>query len=117
MSDQLPNALNKYTEINNAIKTASGGKKIKGFAKWLTYGIIIVAFAVGVIGSFGVGDFSMDAYTQFLPVAALFVVPLIISIGASSITEKVQTGKKDRETSVAAIATGGNPKPDEEAVG
>lgn len=117
MSDQLPSALNKYAEINSAIKTATGGKKIKGFAKWLTYGIIIVAFAVGVIGSFGIGDFSMDDYTQFLPVAALFVVPLIVSIGASSITDKVQSGKKEREAAVANIATGTKPPTDNGAVG
>ena len=101
MSDQLTNNLTGFTQVNEAIKTAKGGKKIKGFAKWLTYIIIIVAFSVGVIGSFGIGNFSMDAYTQFLPVASLFIIPLIVSIGASSITGKIVQGRKERDAAIA----------------
>ncbi len=114
MSDQLTKNLTGFNQVNEAIETAKGGKKIKGFAKWLTYIIIIVAFAVGVIGSFGLGNFSMDAYTQFLPVASLFIIPLIVSIGASSITGKIVQGRKERDVAIAHEVTTNNT---EEVVG
>lgn len=90
-----------FTKMNEAIKTATSGKGIKGFAKKLTYAIIIVAFLIGVLGSFTFIPFDMEAYVSFLPAIGLLIIPLIISIGASSVTDKIQQGKKEREMAVA----------------
>jgi len=93
MADQA----NKYEEVTKMVEASSGGKKIKGFAKKLTYIIIIVAFLVGVIGSFGLWGFDMDAYVKFLPAVSLFIIPLILSIGANSVVTKIKEKDLEKE--------------------
>ena len=99
MSEQVD-----YNRIAEAVETATRGKGIKGFAKRLTYTIIIIAFLVGVIGSFEFVPLDMDAYAKFLPAVSLFVIPLILSIGANSAVEKIRERDVER-AKVAASAT------------
>lgn len=64
------------------------GKVFSGFAKKLTYFIIIFIFLFGILGSFRFMDFDMAAFTNFIPAFAWLVVPLIIMIGVNSAVEK-----------------------------
>ena len=70
---------------------ASKSKKspLKGVAKKLSIWIIAITFSVGIVGSFEIVPFSMDDFVKFLPVFGILFVPLIFSIGAKSITDKV----------------------------
>jgi hypothetical protein len=56
-------------------------------AKYLTLGILLVGFIIGVIGSFVV-PFNMDGYISFLKGFAPLYIALIASIGANSAVEK-----------------------------
>ena len=56
-------------------------------AKYLTLGILLVGFIIGVIGSFIV-PFNMDGYISFLKGFAPLYIALIASIGANSAVEK-----------------------------
>lgn len=56
-------------------------------AKYLTLGILLVGFIIGVIGSF-IGTFNMDGYINFLKGFAPLYIALIASIGANSAVEK-----------------------------
>lgn len=89
------------SKVNDTIKAATQGKGIKGFAKKLTYAIIIIAFLVGVLGAFTFVPFDMAAYVSFLPAIALFVIPLILSIGANSAVEKIKEKDVEKAVSVA----------------
>lgn len=102
-----------YSKINDVIKVATQGKGIKGFASKLTYAIIIVSFLVGIIGSFGLWGFDMDAYVKFLPAIGFLVVPLIISIGTNSAVTKIKNGETEKAAAVAHEMK----KENEEAVG
>lgn len=62
-------------------------------AKYLTLGILLTAFLVGVIGSF-LATFNMDGFISFLKGFAPLYIALIASIGANSAVTKVQDGKK-----------------------
>ena len=56
-------------------------------AKYLTLGILLVGFIIGVVGSFIV-SFNMDGYISFLKGFAPLYIALIASIGANSAVEK-----------------------------
>ena len=56
-------------------------------AKYLTLGILLVGFIIGVIGYFVV-PFNMDGYISFLKGFAPLYIALIASIGANSAVEK-----------------------------
>ena len=56
-------------------------------AKYLTLGILLVGFIIGVIGSCIV-PFNMDGYISFLKGFAPLYIALIASIGANSAVEK-----------------------------
>lgn len=56
-------------------------------AKYLTLGILLVGFIIGVVGSFIV-SFNMDGYINFLKGFAPLYIALIASIGANSAVEK-----------------------------
>lgn len=79
--------MNDYNQLADLASKATG---IKGFAKKLTYAIIILVTAVGILGSFTVIPFDMDAYVKFLPALAWLVVPLVVSIGANSAVDKLK---------------------------
>ena len=70
-------------------------KKIRGFAKKLTYSIIIITFLIGIVGSLDAVPFNMESFVSFLPMFAALFIPLIISIGYNSAIEK--KGEKDVE--------------------
>jgi hypothetical protein len=59
-------------------------KKISGFAKKLTYSIIIITFLLGVIRSFDTVPFDMNAFTSFIPMFSSLFIPLVLSIGINS---------------------------------
>lgn len=89
-------------EMLKQLQLAGDKKKpLKGAAKWITLTILVLAFGVGVVGSFNVADFNMDSYVKFLESFAWFFGPLVISIGvgtsAKTITEKLGKGK-EKET-------------------
>jgi len=75
---------------------------IKGFAKTLTLIIIGITYIIGVLGSFDFMNFEMDKFVEFLPVFAYVFVPLLISIGASKIVEKIEDNKTIRATKANA---------------
>ena len=56
-------------------------------AKYLTLGILLVGFIIGVVGSF-IGTYNMDGYINFLKGFAPLYIALIASIGANSAVEK-----------------------------
>lgn len=56
-------------------------------AKYLTLGILLVGFIIGVVGSF-IAFFNMDGYINFLKGFAPLYIALIASIGANSAVEK-----------------------------
>lgn len=56
-------------------------------AKYLTLGILLVGFIIGVVGSF-ICTFNMDGYINFLKGFAPLYIALIASIGANSAVEK-----------------------------
>jgi divalent metal cation (Fe/Co/Zn/Cd) transporter len=56
-------------------------------AKYLTLGILLVGFIIGVVGSFII-TFNMDGYINFLKGFAPLYIALIASIGANSAVEK-----------------------------
>jgi hypothetical protein len=58
-------------------------------AKYLTLGILLVGFIIGVVGSF-IGTFNMDGYINFLKGFAPLYIALIASIGANSAVDKVK---------------------------
>lgn len=60
-------------------------------AKKITLVILIVAFAIGCIGSW-FNTFDMDAFTKFLIHFSPFYLGLIASIGTNSAIEKVKGG-------------------------
>jgi len=101
MSDKS-NEAGKAQEMLNLLKN---NKQIKGFAKKLTYGIIIISFVIGVLGSTDYIKFNMADYVQFLGAFAWVVVPLIISIGANSAMDKIN--KKDIEKTKMVVDKGG----------
>lgn len=73
------------------------GKKIEGFAKKLTYAIIILTFLIGVIGSFNVLNFNMNSFVKFIPVFSALFIPLIISIGVNSAFDKKNKTEIEKE--------------------
>ena len=56
-------------------------------AKYLTLGILLVGFIIGVVGSF-IGTFNMDGYINFLKSFEPLYISLIASTGANSAVEK-----------------------------
>ena len=62
-------------------------------AKYLTLGILTVAFIIVCVGSF-LDGFNMDAFTKFLMFFSPFYLGLVVSIGGNSAIEKIQEGKK-----------------------
>lgn len=87
--------VSQLTEMLSSIVNGGKAKQaIKGVAKWITLAILIITFAVGVIGSFAWANFEMDKFTSFLPTFALFYVPLVVSIGASSVAKRVGENKE-----------------------
>ena len=61
-------------------------------AKKITLVILIIAFAIGCVGSW-FASFDMDAFTKFLIHFSPFYLGLIASIGTNSVVEKVKGGK------------------------
>lgn len=72
-------------------------RKIKGFAKSLSYAIIIIAFLIGIGGSFEDVPFDMDAYVSFLPMFSALFIPLIVSIGVNSAVDKHEKAQIEKE--------------------
>lgn len=72
-------------------------KKISGFAKKLTFFIIISTFLLGAIGSFDAVPFNMDAFTSFIPMFASLFIPLVLSIGINSAMEKHEKAEIRKE--------------------
>ena len=62
---------------------------MKNLAKYITLGLLIVAFLVGAVGAF-VPTFLMEGYTSFLKSFSPIYISLIASIGANSAFAKVQ---------------------------
>lgn len=81
-------------------------KKIHGFAKKLTYAIIIITFLIGIIGSLDGIPFNMESFVSFLPMFAALFIPLIISIGYNSAIEK--KGEKEVEAEKVRVANNGD---------
>ena len=94
MSGQIDTKeLNKLLEkLQNPPK-----KRIKGFAKWLTYFIIIATFLLGAIGSFEMVPLDMEAFTSFIPMFASLFIPLVLSIGINSAFEKHEKAEVEKE--------------------
>jgi len=87
----------------------SEGKKIKGFAKRLTYTIIIITFLIGIVGSLDAIPFNMESFVSFLPMFAALFIPLIISIGYNSaVDRKGQREVEREEVRVRAAHPNGN---------
>jgi len=63
--------------------------KIKGIAKTTTIVILCLMFGVGVLGSF-LDAFDMDNYLLFIQAFSGVFITLILSIGASKITDKIK---------------------------
>lgn len=77
-------------ELMKEMQTAGDKRKpLKGAAKWITLTILILAFVVGVFGSFEAANFNMDDYVKFLESFAWFFGPLVISVGVGTSTKKV----------------------------
>lgn len=83
--------LKMINEMDDSTPETSEEKKkfIKGPAKVITLAILVLAFIVGVFGSFELASFDMDSYVQFLDAFAWFFSPLILSIGVGSSTKKI----------------------------
>ena len=79
--------MNKFNEMIDKLNQTPV-KKVTGFAKKLTYAIIIVSFVVGIVGSFEGIPFNMDGYVSFIPVFASLFIPLVLSIGVNSAMDK-----------------------------
>lgn len=93
MADQQIN----YGQISEMLEVTSKGKGIKGFAKKLCYAVIILITLVGTFGSFTFVPLDMDAFVKFIPVLGFFIIPLIVSIGANSITNKIKEKEVEKE--------------------
>lgn len=96
--DQLKTLLAHYNSINNNPR-----KKINGFAKNLTYVIIITTFLIGIIGSFDVVPFNMESFISFIPMFASLFIPLVLSIGINSAVDK--KAKADLEITKCKLET------------
>lgn len=77
-------------------------KKISGFAKKLTYAIIIITFILGVLGSFESVPFDMAAFTSFIPMFSSLFIPLVLSIGINSAFQTHEKTVLEKEVIEAA---------------
>lgn len=66
---------------------------MKNIAKNLTLVLLTFFAIVGAVGSFLPNVFSMASYTQFLASYTPMFVTLLVSIGASKITDKIKNPK------------------------
>jgi len=85
-------------QLNQLLKSMQSvpKKRISGFAKKLSYAIIIITFIIGVAGSFNVIPFNMEAFVSFIPMFASLFIPLILSIGINSALEKHEKAEVER---------------------
>lgn len=72
-------------------------KRIHGFAKKLTYAIIIITFIFGIIGNFDFIPFNMEGFVSFIPMFASLFIPLVLSIGINSAMEKHEKTSLEKE--------------------
>jgi hypothetical protein len=86
-------------QLNQLLKSMQSvpKKRISGFAKKLSYAIIIITFIIGVAGSFNVIPFNMEAFVSFIPMFASLFIPLILSIGINSALEKHEKAEVEKE--------------------
>lgn len=91
------NKLKETREMINVIEEEKHKyrKKVKGIAKTITLSMMVIAFLVGLVGSFKQIPLDMKDFTMFLGSFAPFYMILIVSIGANSVVEKVK--KEDKK--------------------
>ena len=81
-------------ELKQSLQSLRDGDfKIRGWAKRISYGVIITTFLVGIVGSFEAVGFDMASFATFLPPFGFIFVPLLISIGVNSAIEKHEKAK------------------------
>lgn len=72
-------------------------KKLKGVAKFITLGTLIIVLGFGIFGSFNAANFNMNNYVMFLDKFVWIVSPLILSIGGGAVADRL-AGSNENKT-------------------
>ena len=83
--------------FKDLLEQSKSTKGIKGFAKKLTYAILIIILLAGLVGAYGiVKTFIMDDFIRFIEAFAWLFIPFILSIGANSAIDRREKNQLEK---------------------